>query len=275
MLSSAPKDHFHFMVMHKIPPHLSKTEFEIKVEALADEALQLPLVQTNLLKLEISSTIPHHPDIAPLTVRQIFQENTLDKHVKAFGLPLREHVVLIEVHCETVDNLLALVGDPEVRRLVEKGKEFGPPSGSYIFAADVVAKYDNPAPRDGAAHMISVYNVPPHVSSRKFEHDQKIEEFIDTLLALPKVKKNVVRLEMWKHNNMLDDHIRTLGYAEARPVFIHHGIIENWDNALEMMEDPEAQQFVVNTGNAGRDFNLQTDSYAFHGRVVTKLDKST
>jgi hypothetical protein len=141
------------------------------------------------------------------------------------------------------------VGDPEVRRLVEKGKEFGPPSGSYVFAADVVAKYDNPAPRDGAAHMISVYNVPPHVSSRKFEHDLKIEEFIDTLLALPKVKKNVVRLEMvgigrpflfcgigqtliinniiqWKHNNMLDDHIRTLGYAEARPVFIHHGIIE-------------------------------------------------
>jgi hypothetical protein len=88
------------------------------------------------------------------------------------------------------------VGDPEVRRLVEKGKEFGPPSGSYVFAADVVAKYDNPAPRDGATHVISVYNVPPHVSSRKFEHDQKFEEFVDNFLAAPKVKKNVVRLEM-------------------------------------------------------------------------------
>ncbi|KAJ7896581.1 hypothetical protein B0H13DRAFT_1885086 [Mycena leptocephala] len=264
MSSSAPKDHFHFMVMHKIPSHLSKTEFETKVEALADEALQLPLVQTNLLKLEISSTIPHHPDIVPLTVRQIFQENTLDEHFKAFDVAPREHVVLVEVHCE-------LVGDPEVRRLVEKGKEFGPPSGSYVFAADVVPKYDNPAPRDSAAHVISVYNVPPHVSSRKFEHDQKFEEFIDNFLAAPKVKKNVVRLEMWKHNNMLDDHIRALGYAEAGPVYIHHAIIENWDSALEIMEDLEAQQFFMNAGNAGRDFNLKTDCYGFHGRVVTKL----
>jgi hypothetical protein len=41
------------------------------------------------------------------------------------------------------------------------------------------------------------------------------------------------------------------------------------------MEDPEAQQFVMNAGNAGRDFNLKTDGYVFHGRVVTKMDKST
>jgi hypothetical protein len=41
-----------------------------------------------------------------------------------------------------------------------------------------------------------------------------------------------------------------------------------------MMEDPESQQFVMNAGNAGRDFDLKTDSYAFHGRVVTKVDKS-
>jgi hypothetical protein len=88
------------------------------------------------------------------------------------------------------------LGDPEVCRLVEKGKEFGPPSGSYVFAADVVVKHDNPAPRDGTVHLICVYNVPPHVSSRKLEHDQKFEESIENYLAIPKVKKNVVRLEM-------------------------------------------------------------------------------
>jgi hypothetical protein len=58
-----------------------------------------------------------------------------------------------------------------------------------------VAKHDNPAPRDGA-HLFCVYNVPPHVSSRKFEHDQNFEEFIDNFLAVPKVKKNFVRFEM-------------------------------------------------------------------------------
>jgi hypothetical protein len=49
------------MAMHKIPPHLSKTEFETKLEALLDEALQLPLVQQNLLKLElVRIRIPSH-----------------------------------------------------------------------------------------------------------------------------------------------------------------------------------------------------------------------
>ncbi|KAJ7885816.1 hypothetical protein B0H13DRAFT_1889443 [Mycena leptocephala] len=249
MSSSTPKI-ISIHVMHKSLSPL-QTEFETKLEALLDEALQLPLVQTNLLKVEI-----------------IFQENTFDEHVKAFGFAPREHVVFVKVHCE-------LLGDPEVRRLVEKGKEFGPPSGSYFFAADVVARFDNPAPRDGAVHLISPYNVPPHVSSRKFEHDQKYEEFIANFLAVPKIKKNVVRLEMWKHNNMLDDHIRALGYAEAEPVFFHHAIIENWDNTLEIMEDPEAQQCVMNAGNSGRDFNLKTDCYCFHGRVVTKVDKFT
>jgi hypothetical protein len=43
---------------------------------------------------------------------------------------------------------------------------------------------------------------------------------------------------------------------------------------LQIMEDLEAQQFVMNAGNTGRDFNLNTDCYGFHGRVVTKVDKS-
>jgi hypothetical protein len=61
MSSSAQKDHLHFMAMHKIPPHLSKTEFETKLEALLDEALQLPLVQQSLLKLElVRIRIPSH-----------------------------------------------------------------------------------------------------------------------------------------------------------------------------------------------------------------------
>ncbi|KAJ7909007.1 hypothetical protein B0H13DRAFT_2330856 [Mycena leptocephala] len=245
MPSSALKDHFHFMVMHKIPPHISKTEFETKLEALIDEALQIPSIQKNLLKIEMN-----------------FQEDVLDEHVKAFGFPPREPVVFIEVHCETVDHLLAET--PRPGNSSKKAKNSYPQA-----AADVVAKRDNPAPRD-AAHLFCVYNVPPHISSRKFEHDQNFEGFIDNFLAIPKVKKN-----FWKHNNMLDDHIRALGYAEAGPIFIHHAIVENWDSALEMMEDPEAQQFVMNAGNAGKDFDLKTDGYVFHGRVVTKVDKST
>jgi len=211
-----------------------------------------------------------HTTQIPLAVRQIFQEDSLDEHVKGFGFPPREPVVFVEVHCETVDHLLALMQDAGVRKVAEKGHEFGLQSNGYAFAADVIAKHDNPAPQDGA-HLICVYNVPPHISTQ--EHDQKFEDFIDNFLAVPAVKKNFVRFEMWQHNNMLDDDIRAFGYSASGPAFIHHAIVENWDSALEMMEDPEARQFVINAGNSGKDFNLKTDGYVFHGRVVTKIDK--
>lgn len=44
--------------------------------------------------------------------------------------------------------------------------------------------------------------------------------------------------------------------------------------SLQMMTDPEAQQFVSNAGNAGEDFDLKKHGYVFNGRVVTKIDKS-
>ncbi|KAJ7121556.1 hypothetical protein C8R44DRAFT_876945 [Mycena epipterygia] len=237
MSFSARKDLFHAMIIHKMPPHLSKHEFETKLEALIDEVLQLPLVQKNVLKVEM-----------------IFQQDLLDEHVKAFGFPPREPVVFVAVHCETVDNLLALLGAAEVQKVVEKGKEFGLHSNSYGFSAEVVAKHDNPALR--------------------MQHDQKFENFIDNFLSVPAVKKNFVRFEMWQHNHMLDDHIRAFGYSESGPAFIHHAIIESWDSAMEMMKDPEAQHFVMNAGNDGKDFNLKTGGYVFAGRVVTKIDKS-
>ncbi|KAJ7885002.1 hypothetical protein B0H13DRAFT_2343348 [Mycena leptocephala] len=217
--------------------HAQKDEFETKLEALIDEAVKLPLVQRNLLKVEM-----------------IFQTDLMDEHVKAFGFPPREDVVFVEVQCETVENVLALVGDAEVQKLVGNGQAFALHSNSYGFSADVDAKLDNPAPQE-AVHLICVYNVPPHLSTT--QHDQKFEAFIDNFVAIP----------AWKHNTMLDDHVRTFGYSAAGPTF-------NWNNALEMMTDPEAQQFVFNAGNDGEDFDLKKHGYVFTGRVVTKIDKA-
>ncbi|KAF7359680.1 hypothetical protein MVEN_00692300 [Mycena venus] len=254
MSSSTRKDHFHVMVMHKIPPHLSKNEFETKLEALIDNALQLPLVQKNLFKVEM-----------------IFQTDLSDDHVKVFAFPPKEEVVLVEVQCETAENLLELMQDAEVQKLVENGREFGLHSNSYGFSADVIAKLDNPSPED-AVHMIFVYNVPPHISTA--QHDQKFEDYRNNYAAIPAVRKNFVRLEHWKHNTMLDEHFRTFGYSAAGPTFIHHAQLANWDNAMKVVNDPETKQFVLNAGNAGKDFDLKKHSYVFTGRVVTKLDKS-
>jgi hypothetical protein len=96
----------------------------------------------------------------------------------------------------------------EVRKTLEKGKEFGLHNSSYGFSAEVVAKHDNPAPQDGV-HLLCVYNVPPHVSGQ--EHDQKFENFIDNFLSVPAVKKNFVRFEM----------VRDVEYFKLRyPLFV-------------------------------------------------------
>jgi hypothetical protein len=41
------------MIIHKIPPGISKEEFESKFEPLVDEAVQLPVVKKNLTKVEL------------------------------------------------------------------------------------------------------------------------------------------------------------------------------------------------------------------------------
>ncbi|KAJ7452277.1 hypothetical protein FB451DRAFT_1565981 [Mycena latifolia] len=255
MSSSARQDRFHAMIIHKIPPHLSKHEFEAKLEGLIDETLQLPLVQNNLLKVQV-----------------IFQEDFMDEHVKAFGFPPREPIVLVAIHCETMDNLLDLLDTAEVRGAFEKGKEFGLHTTGHGFSAEVVAKNDNPAPKD-AVHLVCVYNIPPHIATQ--HHDQKYEDWIDKdFLSVPAVKKHFVRFEMWMHNHALDDHIRAFGYSASGPAVIHHAMLENMDSAVEMMTDPEAHQSVLGAGNDGEHFNLKRDGYVFMGRVVTKIDKS-
>jgi hypothetical protein len=41
-----------------------------------------------------------------------------------------------------------------------------------------------------------------------------------------------------------------------------------------MMTDAAAQQNVLDAGDDGKHFNLKTDGYVFHARLVTKIDNS-
>jgi hypothetical protein len=148
-----------------------------------------------------------------------------------------------------------MMAAPEFREAFEKGKEFGLQTYSSGFSAEVAAKIDDPAPQD-AAHLVCVYNVPPHISSQ--DHDQKFEDYIDDFLSVPAVQKNFVRFEMvrlgrqntfecinnalvfqWQPNYMLDDHIRAFGYSEATPTFIHHA-------RLEVQSIPFQQHLILN-----------------------------
>ncbi|KAJ7843784.1 hypothetical protein B0H14DRAFT_2778229 [Mycena olivaceomarginata] len=255
MSHSARKDVFHAMIIHKIPPGISKEEFESKFEPLVDEAVQLPVVKKNLTKVEL-----------------IIQNEKVDEHTPKFGFSPREHVVFVAVQSKTPEHLFQVLADPEVRKLMAKGKEFGLHDSTYAFSADVDAKIDNPAPQDGA-HMICVYNVPAHASSQK--HDKIYHEYLNNdFIRVPAVKKHFVRFEVWQSNNVLDEHTRAFGYSPAGPIFLHHAKLDSWDSTFEMMTDSEAHKSILDSGNNGKDFDLKTNSYVCACHVVTKLDNS-
>ncbi|KAF8209070.1 hypothetical protein K438DRAFT_2012390 [Mycena galopus ATCC 62051] len=244
---------FHVFIVHKIPSHSSKDEFEAKVEALVDEALLLPVVKNNLVKCEM-----------------IFQNDMADEHVGAFGFPLREPLVFVTLHSETPDALFEVLAAPEVRKIFAKGREWGLHDCSSGFSATVATKVDGPTPPN-SLHLICVYNVPPELSTD--EHNKKLEDFIDSFVEVLAVKKNWARFEMWQSNNLLEDHVQAFGYSASGPTFIHHARLENLDNALEMLKDPAAHKSVHESGNNGEHFDLKKNGYVFSGRVVTKIGR--
>jgi hypothetical protein len=52
-MSSTTTERSCFIGIHKAPPNLSREEFEAKAGAIVDAIVALPVVQKNLLKLEI------------------------------------------------------------------------------------------------------------------------------------------------------------------------------------------------------------------------------
>jgi hypothetical protein len=63
MSPSACKDIWQVLFIHKVAPHLSKKEFEAKLEGIIDEVALLPVIQKNLLKIEMVRTayIDYYP----------------------------------------------------------------------------------------------------------------------------------------------------------------------------------------------------------------------
>ncbi|KAJ6459992.1 hypothetical protein C8R45DRAFT_1030240 [Mycena sanguinolenta] len=245
---------FHAWIVHNEPPHFSKAEFEAKLEALVDQAVLLPIVQKNLVKFEMA-----------------FQKDVVDEHAGSFGFPPRNPVVFCILQSETPEQVFEVLAAPEVRKVFDMGKEWGLHDFSSGFAATVVPKIDNPAPKDGK-HLICVYNVPPSLSSA--QHDNKWVEFMDEFIEVVARRNHFVRFDMWSSNNLLDEHMRAFGYSAAGPTFINHGICDGEEAMFEVMQDPAAHKSVMDAGNDGEHFDLKVNAYVFNAHVVTKIDKT-
>ncbi|KAJ7880421.1 hypothetical protein B0H13DRAFT_1891822 [Mycena leptocephala] len=89
------------------PPGLSKKDFEAKLEAVVDRLLVLPLLQRNMLKLEM-----------------LLQNELWEEQVKEFGFLPPEPIV-------SAAHLLAVFSDAEVQKVFDSGKELGLQSGVH------------------------------------------------------------------------------------------------------------------------------------------------
>ncbi|KAK6981094.1 hypothetical protein R3P38DRAFT_2808378 [Favolaschia claudopus] len=246
MPSSLSQDVCHALFMHKVPDSMSTDDFERKLEALIDEIVILPVVQENLVKLEM-----------------ILQNNKVDDGCAAFGLPPREHAVFVMAQSK-------VLAASEVRNVYDQGKEFGLHGSSFGSAASLSIYIDSPMPKNGV-HLFCVYNVPFELAINE-AHGRSWDVLIDNFVQLPVVQENFSKFEIWHYNDTFDDSVRDLGYTQGRTILCHD-VFETEERMAKLMTDPVAQELVLNSGDGGKQLDLKTHCYVFSGKVVTKVDK--
>ncbi|KAJ7895343.1 hypothetical protein B0H13DRAFT_2338940 [Mycena leptocephala] len=167
--------------------------FEAKLEGIIDEVALLPVIQKNLLKIEM-----------------LLQNDLLDDHAKALGIAPTEPVVLVMAQSEVnavapvIDMIISGMSpttpasdcrsvDHKFQKIFECGKEFGLHGGTCAFGVDVAPKVDSGVTPTGGPHVVGFYNVPPQVFSE--QHVQKHHAFADNISALPAKQKHFRKVE--------------------------------------------------------------------------------
>ncbi|KAJ7742941.1 hypothetical protein DFH07DRAFT_1063617 [Mycena maculata] len=250
MSTSARKDRCFAMGIHKVPAHLSKEEFERQIQALVDALVAVPVVQANLLKVEI-----------------LLQNNELDSHLKALGFPEPGPTVVCAVEYASEEHFVYIVQNTEVQKLLAGAQEFGYHEEANVFSADVVTKIDTYTPKD-RVHIICICKVPPKMSKERFS--QKMEAFMDRTLTHPMVERNVLKYTMWVQNNIIKDHVQALAFPVPEPTVVVRVESENWGRFMELVQDPDFQLIFADTM---QDFPFHIGGCCFSADVVTKIDE--
>ncbi|KAJ6514465.1 hypothetical protein C8R47DRAFT_572400 [Mycena vitilis] len=264
MSSTEAKQCFSAIGIHRVPPHLSKKDFETKLEALVEGILIFPSVQAKVLKFEM-----------------IVQNDVLDEHVGLFAFPAREPAVAIAIRTKTTEDLEAVrfplrvfaapkifptqvLGDAAVQALFRKAEESGVRPGHWLVPSYVTRKIESSVPAQDMVHIIGVYNVPPDVSVE--EYSQKFHVFVDKYVALAAVQKNLVNYDLWELRSA------TNGEDPApHAAFVVRANSETLQNTLEYLNDAEAQSLVQ---KAKQDFEFNTSAWLFTADVASKIDRA-
>ncbi|KAJ7676534.1 hypothetical protein DFH06DRAFT_1428042, partial [Mycena polygramma] len=248
MSASAPKDRFRAVAIHSVPPQLSKPVFEGKLEAIINDVAKLPLIQKNLLKLEM-----------------LFENLPPDDGVSYFRSS-REHAVLVVIESETLAHFMEVSADAEVKTILERGKEFGLQSPSLAaFSVDVITKISPCTPEQGI-NSIGIFKLPGNLSAEDYR--EKFRRLAENFIEMPLIASDLLRYELassvkWLQNKVLD-------HPSHEPMLIIRGESQSWKNLIEIIEVQESEKMIL---DEELDFEINTDAGFYTVDVVTKINK--
>ncbi|KAF7368639.1 hypothetical protein MVEN_00188100 [Mycena venus] len=254
MPPSVTKDRFTVLGVHPAPAHLSKFDFESKIEAFLESILALPIAQKYFLKTEIF-----------FQTKELAQ---LEGSSEGFWLPEPEPTMcIIKYEFETLDHNIEVLNDPELLAVVLGEQELGFNTLSTTFAADVLTTIDAPASQSAVTlqehkHVVSLFKGP---GLEAFEQQVKI------ITGIPAAQKNILKHSVYIQNNNLESRLQALGRRPIEPVSVVIYETETLDNLNALFADAEVKKIV---GGAQRESGFLESSHRFIARRVTKLEKA-
>ncbi|KAJ7136761.1 hypothetical protein C8R44DRAFT_868879 [Mycena epipterygia] len=243
--------------IHRAAAHLSKAQFEQKMDDFMDAFIEVPAVKKNALKIEM-----------------LVPKSNMDMHVQAIGLPAPHPTVIILCEWESQEKMLATASDTTLIKMVAGGiADFGLDAGSCVFHSNITAKINISTPSDSVLGF-SIHPVPAHMSKAQFE--QKMEAHMDAFISVPLVKKNAPRVEMMVQSTTLDTdvwalHIKGLGLPEPHPTVLILTYWESEEQVIEVMNDATIKKLAA---HAIPDASLDIGSCTGIADVVAKINKT-
>ncbi|KAJ7784996.1 hypothetical protein DFH07DRAFT_786455 [Mycena maculata] len=246
------KDPFLALGIYRAPHGMSQQEFDARMESFLGAMGALSVVQESLLKLEMMSA-----------------NNLFDEHIKRFGMPASapHPTTVFKAVSETLEHMLQVYRDPQVRKLLEAAGEFSHPRGASFFSVDVLEKMKKSGGQD-SIHVIGLFQPPLHLT--KEQYARKFDALVDSIVAHPTIQQNLLGYTAWVPNNIMDTSLKDLGISAVEPPFIILLESENWDLMMEVARDVEVQKIIAG-GN--EDFGFHSDSSSFAVDIVTKFER--
>ncbi|KAJ7672020.1 hypothetical protein B0H17DRAFT_1244029 [Mycena rosella] len=197
MSTSTSTERFCVIGIHQAPPDLSKKEFETGIETLVANWLELPIVKTNALKMDM-----------------IFSNALLE--------------------AQTVDNMVAVMQHQESQKLVAGREEFKQERGASVFSGEVTTKIDKPGSKD-RAHGIAILKVPEGESPEHFA--RKLGALLDRFVALPATQKCVSKCTLLHNGKSLENQLNAMGIHTPGRTFVIHMEYESLYHSMEVASD--------------------------------------